>query len=107
MGELISPEGFGGIAPADLLRPDADVKPILTALNANDSETVTIRTPLRVEQGAKDAIVFPFFTDQLVAGLRKRGTRVTFAKRAGVDHGGIVRAGAAGSTAWIANRLKG
>ena len=103
---LIGPDAFGALAPADLLRPDTDPAPIVAALNANDSETLTIRTPLRVEQGAADTTVFPLLTDQLITELRTRGTQITVARRAGVDHGGIVKAGAAGSTAWIAQRLK-
>lgn len=104
--ELLGTSAFGALAPAELLRPDADIAPILAALNANDAETVTIRTPLRVEQGTADTTVLPLFTDQLVIELRGRGTTITFAKRAGVGHGDIVEAGSAGSTAWIAQRLK-
>lgn len=104
--ELLGTSAFGALAPAELFRPDADIKPIVAGLNANDAETVTIRTPLRVEQGTSDTTVLPGFTDQLVADLRKRGTTITFAKREGVGHGDIVKAGTAGSTAWIAERLK-
>lgn len=106
LGKLLAPTSFGGIAPADLLHPGVDTKPIVAALNANDAETLTIGTPLRVEQGTADTTVFPVFTDQLVATLRKRGTKVTFAKRKGINHG-RVSAGTAGSTAWIAQHLKG
>jgi len=103
---LLAPSSFGGLAPADLLRSDVDVKPIVTALDRNDPETLTVRTPLRVEQGLSDTTVFPVFTERLVTALRKRGTKVTVANREGVDHGSIVKVGARSSTAWIAQRLK-
>lgn len=103
---LTGPSAFGALAPADLVRKDADIAPTVAALNANDSETLTIRTPLRVEQGLADTTVFPAFTAQLVDALRTRGTKVTVADRPGVDHGAIVTAGAAGATTWIAQRLK-
>ncbi len=103
---LTAPSAFGALAPSDLLRKDADPAPAIAALNANDTETLTIRTPLRVEQGTADTTVFPIFTGQLVDELRTRGTKITVANREGVDHGGIVTAGAAGATAWMAQRLK-
>lgn len=103
---LLAPSAFGGLAPAELLRSDVDPGPIVAALNANDPETLTVRTPLRVEQGLDDTTVFPVFTERLVTALRKRGTQVTVANRKGVDHGQIVKAGARGSTTWIAQRLK-
>ena len=107
VAQLLSPTSFGGLAPADLLRPGIDPAPIIRALNRNDPETLTIRTPLRVEQGAADTTVFPQFTAQLVTALRGRGARPAVATREGVGHGDIVRAGAAASTAWIARRLRG
>jgi pimeloyl-ACP methyl ester carboxylesterase len=103
---LVAPDAFGAFAPADLVRSDADLAPTVAALNANDTETLTIRTPVRVEQGLADTTVFPVYTGQLVDALRARGTKLTVADRKGVDHGGIVTAGAAGATSWIAARLK-
>jgi fermentation-respiration switch protein FrsA (DUF1100 family) len=47
-----------------------------------------------VEQGTNDGTVFPFTTNQLVDEYRKRGNRVTYTTYDGVDHGGIVVAGA-------------
>lgn len=103
---LVGPAAFGALAPADLVRPGADLAPTIAALDANDTETLTIRTPLRVEQGLADTTVFPTFTAQLVDALRGRGAKIAVADRAGVDHGGIVTAGAAGATAWMAQRLR-
>ncbi len=106
LGDLLGQDAFGALAPADLLEADTDPAPIVAALSANDSETLTIRTPLRVEQGTTDTTVFPMFTDQLVDELRTRGTRIAYVKRPGVGHGPILRAGAVASTRWMAQRLK-
>lgn len=105
LAKLYGPSSFGGLAPAELVREGTDLAPLVVALNANDSETVTVRTPLRVEQGAADTTVFPFFTDDLVTTLRRRGTPMTYVKRSGVGHGDILAKGTAASTAWIARRL--
>lgn len=106
LGDITQPSSLGGLAPADLLRPDADLAPILKELNANDPETLRIQTPLRIEQGLADTTVFPTFTKDLVAALRKRNAKIDERTREGVDHGGIVIAGAKDSTSWIAKRLK-
>ncbi len=103
---LTSPSAFGALAPADLLREGTDLTPLVDALSANDSETVKIATPLRVEQGTADTTVFKAFTDQLVDELRGRGTRIDYDTLEGVNHGGIVTAGAAAATSWMATRLK-
>ena len=90
LGELSSPASFGAMAPADLIRPDVDINPVVTALNAQDPETLSIRTPVRIQQGTADATVFKAFTDPLVADYRKRGVKVTYKTYEGVDHGGAV-----------------
>lgn len=75
-------------------------------IDANNTETLRVRTPLRVEQGLADTAVFPTFTQELLTDLRRRGTKVDAVERQGVDHGGIVTAGARASTSWIALRLR-
>ncbi|MBA2347966.1 MAG: alpha/beta fold hydrolase [Solirubrobacterales bacterium] len=104
--DLLGTSSFGGLAPADLLRPDADLAPVLKALNENDPETLKIKTPLRVEQGLMDTTVFPSFTKDLVTALRGRKATIDFVERDGVDHGAIVIDGAKASTSWIAKRLR-
>lgn len=102
---LTSPSTFGAIAPADLLRSDADTTAVVAALNANDSEDVTIHGPLRIEQGDADTTVMPVFTDETVDEYEKKGYKPVYDVRKGVDHGGIVDAGAAAATAWIRREL--
>jgi pimeloyl-ACP methyl ester carboxylesterase len=88
LGDLAKPDSFGALAPAGLFRPDADLAPVIAALNADDDpETLRIRGPVRIEQGKADTTVFPQFTDQLVAELK---AKVTYKTYAGVDHRGVV-----------------
>ena len=107
LSTLSSPQSFGGMAPADLIRSDVDIKPVVAALNRQDPETLKIRTPVRVQQGTADTTVFQAFTDPLVADYRKRGTRVVYKTYKGVNHGGIVTtaASARDATKYIRSRL--
>jgi pimeloyl-ACP methyl ester carboxylesterase len=105
--ELSAPTSFGGLAPKDLFQPGMDFAPIARLLDAQDPSHLKIRTPLLIEQGAADTTVLPLFTDQLPGELKANGAKdLTYAKVPGVDHGGIVTAGAKSATAWIAKRLK-
>jgi hypothetical protein len=86
------------------LRPEAAVEPVVAALNANDPETLTIRGPVRIEQGLADTTVFPNFTQSLVSEIE---ARVTYKTYRGVDHGEAVtaRAPANDATKFIRGRL--
>ncbi|HEX5910028.1 MAG TPA: lipase family protein [Thermoleophilaceae bacterium] len=106
MGELARPDSFGGIAPADLFRPDADPSALVRALAKNDPSDLKIRTPVRVEQGTADNTVIPVFTDKMVATLRKAGTPLIYVKTKGQSHTGIVRATAPDVRRWIDSKLK-
>ncbi len=96
---------FNGIAPADLFRPDADLSALIAFLSANDPQTLSFHTPVRIEQGTADPVVFPALTDQLVQGYAGRGLPVTYQRYAGVDHFGLVRAAATDATAYLEHRL--
>ena len=69
LGDSVGPTSFGGLAPADLLRPEVPVDAVVAALNANDPETLRIRGPVRIEQGLDDTTVFPNFTRSLARDL--------------------------------------
>ena len=59
LSDLDKPDSFGGLAPSELVRPGADISPVLAALDANDLDTLSIKTPVHVEQGEADTTVFP------------------------------------------------
>ena len=104
LGDLYAQTSFGGLAPAALLKPDAPIEPVVAALNANDPETLTVRGPVRIEQGTADTTVFPNFTQSLVGEIK---ADVSYKTYTGVDHGGIVLKAkpAADATKFIRSRL--
>jgi pimeloyl-ACP methyl ester carboxylesterase len=102
---LARPDSFGGLAPADLFKPGANLAPLDAKLNANDPEDLRIKTPVLVEQGTADTTVFPAFTQQLVDEYVKNGVPVTYKTYTDVNHGGIVTAGAVDAAEWISDRL--
>jgi fermentation-respiration switch protein FrsA (DUF1100 family) len=105
---LDKPDSFGGVAPANLFRADANLAPVIAALNADDDpESLTIRGPVLIEQGTADTTVFPAFTEQLTTELKGRGVDVTERTYDGVNHGGAVtdKASATDATKWIGKLL--
>lgn len=108
LGELSSATSFGALAPADLIRPEVAIDPVVAALNAEDPETLRIGTPVRIQQGTADATVFKTFTDPLVAAYRRRGVKVSYKTYEGVDHGGAVKdaKSARDATSYIRSRLR-
>src|SRR6478752_3554295 len=101
LGALDAPSSFGSLAPASLVRDGADISPVVAALAANDPEHLTIKTPLRIEQGTSDTTVFPTFTNQLVDTYKKAGDPVTLKTYDGIDHTGVVAAGTKDALAYI------
>jgi fermentation-respiration switch protein FrsA (DUF1100 family) len=87
LGELGASTSFGGLAPAAMLKPDTPIDAVVAALNANDPETLTVRGPVRIEQGTADTTVFPSFTQALVGEIK---ANVSYKTYNGVDHAGIV-----------------
>jgi pimeloyl-ACP methyl ester carboxylesterase len=98
---------WGGLAPAQIFRSDADLAPLLAYLNQGvDPEDLSISTPVRVEQGTADTTVFPTFTGQLVTEYQQHHVPVTYKTYDGIDHGHVVTgAPAADATKWIRGRL--
>jgi pimeloyl-ACP methyl ester carboxylesterase len=102
---LSRPDSFGGLPLNQFLRPDVDLRPLDAAVAKNDAEHLSIKTAVRVEQGANDQTVFRTFTDQLVDEYESRGMNVTYKVYDGVTHGGVVDAAAGDATRWIKSRL--
>jgi pimeloyl-ACP methyl ester carboxylesterase len=109
LGALASPSSFGGIAPADLLRQNADLKPLVSALSQlADPEDLRIGTPVQIQQGTADQTVFKLFTDPLVDEYEQHGIKVTYKTYEGVTHGGAVTdsRSAADATKYIRARFR-
>jgi pimeloyl-ACP methyl ester carboxylesterase len=104
--DLVKPNSFGGVAPASLLRSDADLKPLERALAAkDDTESVRIKTPMQIDQGTADGTVFPNYTDDLVKQFEARKNPVTYLKYDGVSHSGVVTAANTNALAFLKQRF--
>jgi pimeloyl-ACP methyl ester carboxylesterase len=107
LNTLDATTSWGGLAPAQIFRADADLTPLIAFLNAKvDPEDLRIKTPVRVEQGAADSTVLPPFTDDLVKRYTADHVPVSYKTYAGIDHAHVVTgAPAADATKWIRARL--
>jgi predicted esterase len=95
-------DSYGPIPPSQFFRSDADINPLLAALKSTDDpEHLTVKTPIRVEQGTADTTVFPFTTDALVTEYQGRHNPVSYKKYNGVSHGGIVISAASDSLKFL------
>ncbi len=106
--ELSAPDSFGGVAPANLLKPGANVAAINAYLGSNDPEDLTIKGPIQVEQGTADQTVLPNFTDQLAGAYQQRHLKLTYKTYNGLDHGSVVTNAKSekDATAFIAKAFK-
>ena len=89
--QLAESDSFGGMAPADLLKNNADTTVLYEVLDAMNP-AVKIGPPVFLAQGTADTTVFPFFTDQLNGELDALGDDVDYKTYPGVNHGEIVAA---------------
>lgn len=103
--ELARQDSYGGVAPADLFKSDADLTPVVDALRVSDPERLRIRTPLMIQHGSDDTVIFRAFSDQLVPELRKRGAHVIYRTYDGADHHTVLVAGAHDALAWLHARF--
>lgn len=103
---LYAKRSWGGLAPAELFRSGASLRRLEHALGASDPEHLTMNGRVRVVQGLADDIVFPAFTDRLVASYRDRGVRVSVRTYPGQGHSEVLPVAAGGINAWIAARFR-
>jgi dienelactone hydrolase len=103
---LSATSSFGGVPLNQILRSSASLDPLFAAVGGNDPEKLSIKTPVRIEQGDADGTVFKVFTDQLVDQYKTGGAKVTYKLYPGVSHGGVVNAAAKDSTTFIKGRLR-
>jgi Secretory lipase len=108
--ELDRPDSWGGMAPAEIAGPRADeAKPLLyRVLDANDPRTLRIQgVPVRLDQGALDAVAPAPFAEELHATYLQHGTAVELHRYPTGTHENITSdAQAAGPVAeWIAARV--
>jgi alpha-beta hydrolase superfamily lysophospholipase len=105
LGELNAPSAFGGIAPADLVRPGADLAPLNKVL-ARQNPNLKIAVPILLAQGLNDTTVLPFTTNQLDTELRARRNKVRYLTYPDVEHVGIMGAADRPTRRFFKARLK-
>jgi len=97
---------LGGIPPSHLQRSGSDLTPLNPVLAAMNP-LVRTAAPILLAQGTADTTVFPQFTDALRNELVNAGDQVTYNKYPGVNHGGVVTAGAPDALAFFQQLLPG
>jgi pimeloyl-ACP methyl ester carboxylesterase len=99
---------FAKTAPNALLKQGADLTDFIHAVALNDPTDLRLTTPLLVEQGNSDTTVGPNTTTAMVAGLRKRGAKVTYRRHDDIDHTTVVLGSVPQDEAfaWTLKRLK-
>ena len=102
--QVAQPRRLGGIAPADMLRPEANKNPLYRVLDGENPD-VTTAAPVFLAQGTADTTVFPQFTTQLSNELKALGDQVRYQQFHGVDHGAVVSAAEPDVLPWFEKRL--
>jgi pimeloyl-ACP methyl ester carboxylesterase len=105
LGELNAASSFGGLAPAELVRPGANLDPLNKILD-EQNPNLKIRAPILLAQGLSDTTVLPFMSNQLDAELRARKNKVRYLTYDGIEHVGIVGAADQPTRKFFAAQLK-
>jgi pimeloyl-ACP methyl ester carboxylesterase len=86
---LEAPDSFGGLSPAGIFVAHPDLRALARFLDSQDPSHLKIRTPVLIEQGTRDTIVLPPYTNALARELRGAGAKVTYKTYPGVGHEGV------------------
>ncbi len=105
LDKLSLPNSWGGLPPADIVKPTANTGPLYGVLGANNPG-LKITKPVLLLQGDADTTVFPTFTTQLNGELVAKGDSVKYSTYPGVNHGEIVAKAATEATAFLKARAK-
>jgi hypothetical protein len=91
ISELFAEDSYGSISVAELARDDADFGPVLALTQREvDLNDFKFAQRLLLMHGTDDGTVPVALSDSLVDRLRDAGTKVTYRRVEGADHGGIV-----------------
>ncbi|MEV6064456.1 lipase family protein [Nocardia asteroides] len=105
IGQLRAADSWGGLPPGGVFTAGADTDDLTAVLDANDPSSLSLTTPLLVQQGTADVVVLPAATTAMVARLQLSGNPVDYRSYPGVDHRGVVDAGADDALAWVDARF--
>ncbi len=101
---LSAANSWGGLAPAQIARPGADMTALYRVLDA-ENPALKISAPVAILQGSDDQLVFPAFTNQLRGELVNKGDHVEYDVVQGAVHGNVVALGDATFTSWLTKRF--
>jgi len=96
-----------GLEPVFLRRDPTKVPAWRAIMDKNTPGRGSIRVPVFIAQGTADNVVPPRITRRYVAGLCRRGTRVTFLSMQGVSHGFAALNSRVAAVAWMTDRFRG
>ena len=105
--ELTEQDSWGGLIPAKVFAPGADLAPLLRRVAQNDPGSVRIAVPALLLQGSADEIVPAVFTETLDSQLCDSKTPLMFDEVDGADHIGIVWRSRATMRDWVDDRFAG
>ncbi|MBN8867204.1 MAG: alpha/beta fold hydrolase [Solirubrobacterales bacterium] len=104
LGRLSEPDLYGGIAPADLLRDDADLPELYRVLD-EQNPAVKTQAPILLLQGTADTSSFKILTDQLDGELDALGDQVDYKTYQDIDHWDLVDVAQPDALAFMQQRL--
>jgi acetyl esterase/lipase len=90
---------------AEVLRPGADLGPLLRVLEANDPAALQPRRPTLIVQGDDDPIVARSRTDHIVSSLQANGATLDYHRYSGIGHFDLIAAAHTENAQWIETRL--
>lgn len=101
---LIKSESLGGLAPASLIQPGADLNPLYGVLE-KQNPAVKTAAPIFLAQGTADTTVIPAFTALLDGQLTALNDTVEYKTYEGASHSGVIPAAEADVMAFYGQRL--
>lgn len=104
---LAAKRSYGGLALDDLLKPTANLKPLIAALARNDPQGLKITGPVLIEQGLADTTVLPAFDQQLATSLTQAGDAITYQTWPGATHETVLTDAARNAAAFLKRRFGG
>jgi predicted esterase len=101
---LAGSNSLGGLAPAALVKPGADLNPLYEVLG-EQNPAVKTAAPIFLAQGTADTTVIPAFTTMLDGQLNALNDSVDFKTYEGANHSGVIPAAETDVMSFFAQRL--
>jgi pimeloyl-ACP methyl ester carboxylesterase len=106
-GELFAQDSWGGLIPAKVFAPGADLAPLLRRIAQNDPGAARIAVPALLVQGSADDIVPAVATEVLDSQLCDSKTLLTFDEVEGANHINVIWRARTTVRDWVDDRFAG